>query len=105
MAPSGAPTSIPQDEYAHDGNWAVGSESSTAGSGASIELRHQAIEVYLVLGGTGTVSVSVNGTITKSVVVSGEPKLYQLIGASSSQGALLLLSVTPGVAAYDFTFG
>jgi cytochrome c biogenesis protein CcdA/thiol-disulfide isomerase/thioredoxin len=105
MAPYGAPTSIPQDEYAYDGNWAIGSESSTAGSGASIELRYQAKDVYLVLGGTGTVSVSVNGTITKSVVISGEPKLYQLIGASSSQGALLLLSVTPGVAAYDFTFG
>jgi Thioredoxin like C-terminal domain len=105
MAPSGAPTSIPQDEYAHDGNWAIGSESSNFGSGASIELRYQAKEVYLVLGGTGTVSVSVNGTITKSVVISGEPKLYQLTRASSSQGALLLLSVTPGVAAYDFTFG
>ena len=68
-------------------------------------MRYQAKDVYLLFGGTGTVSVSVNWTVTKSVVISGEPKLYQLIGASSSQGALLLLSVTPGVTAYAFTFG
>ena len=58
-----------------------------------------------MLGGTGTVSVSVDGTVTKSVAVPGEPKLYHLTGASSSQLALLLLSVTPDVTASDFRFG
>jgi hypothetical protein len=45
------------------------------------------------------------GTIATTLAVPGEPKLYQLTGASSPQLALLLLSVTPAVTASDFTFG
>ena len=66
-------------------------------------------DVYLVLGGTGTINVSVNGKPTKTVTVSGVPRLYQLVGsptgtAGTEQG-LLSLAVSPGVQAYDFTFG
>ena len=71
---------IPQDEYAYNGHWSIGSESSTAGPGAAIRLNFEAQDVYLVLGGTGTVTVSVNGSPTRTVAVSGEPKLYQLVG-------------------------
>ncbi len=39
------------------------------------------------------------------MTVSGEPKLYQLVGSSSSEQALLSLALSPGVQAYDFTFG
>ena len=49
MAPYSAPTSIPQDEHAYDGNWAIRSESSTAGSGASIELGDIRPVAHLVL--------------------------------------------------------
>ena len=99
------PSSIPQDEYAYGGQWTIGSESSTAGAGASLLLRYQARNVYLVLGGTGTVSVAVDGVPTTVVAVSGNPKLYQLVGTARSRAALLSLSFSPGVAAYDFTFG
>jgi cytochrome c biogenesis protein CcdA/thiol-disulfide isomerase/thioredoxin len=75
LAPYAAPATIPQDEYAYNGDWTIGGESSVAGAGASIQLRYQAQDVYLVLGGTGMVTVSVNGAATNSVVVSGEPKL------------------------------
>jgi cytochrome c biogenesis protein CcdA/thiol-disulfide isomerase/thioredoxin len=100
-----ASPSIPQDEYAYSGQWSVGAESSTAGPGATLDLAFQAKDVYLVLGGAGTIRVSVNGKPTRTVAVSGEPKLYQLVGSSSSQQALLSLAVSPGVQAYDFTFG
>ncbi len=100
-----APPTVPADEYAYGGNWSIGSEASTAGSGATLSLQYQASHVYLVLGGAGTVGVSVDGRPTQTVTVIGEPKLYQLVGSSRSQQALLLLSVSPGVQAYDFTFG
>ena len=99
------PATIPQDEYAYGGQWTVGTQSSVAGAGAAIDLRFLALDVYLVLGGTGTVTVSVNGGVTKSVAVSGEPKLYQLVGTSSPLAGLLSVALTPGLAAYDFTFG
>ncbi len=105
MATYQASPSIPQDEYAYNGDWSIGAESSTAGPGATLALAFQAKDVYLVLGGAGTIRVSVDGKQTRTVVVSGEPKLYQLVGSSSSQQAVLSLAVAPGVQAYDFTFG
>ncbi len=98
-------TSIPQDEYAYGGQWDIGSEQSTAGASATLGLHFQADEVYLVLGGSGTIQVSVNGRPTRTVAVSGEPKLYQLVGPGSYQDATLTLVVSPGIQAYDFTFG
>ena len=105
MATYHAPTSIPEDEYAYDGAWSIGDEASTAGQGASLTLDFEAKDVYLVLGGSGTVRVSVDGRTNQTVVVGGVPRLYQLVGRSSYQQGLLDLAVSPGVQAYDFTFG
>jgi cytochrome c biogenesis protein CcdA/thiol-disulfide isomerase/thioredoxin len=99
------PSTVPADEYGYGGNWLIGTEASTAGTGATLSLEYQASDVYLVLGGKGTVRVSVNGQASRTVTVSGEPKLYQLVGTSRSQQALLALSISAGVEAYDFTFG
>jgi cytochrome c biogenesis protein CcdA/thiol-disulfide isomerase/thioredoxin len=100
-----APPTIPPDEYAYDGSWSIGNESATAGPGARIQLNFEAKNVYLVLGGTGSVAVSVDGRPSRTVVVSGEPKLYQLVSSATPERALLSVAASPGVAAYDFTFG
>ena len=76
-----------------------------AGSAATLSLHYQAQDVYLVLGGTGTVAVSVDGTPTRTVAVAGEPRLYQLVGPGTYGRGTLTLAVSPGVDAYDFTFG
>jgi hypothetical protein len=99
------PSSIPQDGYAYGGGWSIGAEASTAGQDATLQLNFEAQDVYLVLGGSGTVQVSVNGVVTHTVTVGGEPRLYQLVGSASTQAGLLSLRVSPGVQAYDFTFG
>jgi hypothetical protein len=100
-----APSSLPEDGYAYGGNWSIGGESSTAGQGAKISLDFEGEDVYLVLGGSGTIDISVNGHHTRTITVGGIPRLYQLVGSSSPEQGLLTLSVSPGVAAYDFTFG
>ena len=105
MTPYQAPSTVPADEYAYGGDWSVGQEASTAGAGATLSLQFEASDVYLVLGGAGTVRVSLGGRPTQTVTVGGEPKLYQLVGSSRSLQALLTLAVSPGVQAYDFTFG
>jgi len=105
MTPYLAPGTLPQDTFAFGGNWDIGSEGAKAGSGATLALHFQAQNVYLVLGGTGAVRVSVDGVTTRTVEVSGEPRLYQLVGPGSYQVATLGLAVPPGVEAYDFTFG
>jgi thiol-disulfide isomerase/thioredoxin len=100
-----APASIPPDEYGYGGQWSIGSESATAGAGATLSLNFEARDVYLVLGGSGTLKVSVNGIASRTVTVSGVPRLYQLVGADSYEQGLLSLAASPGVQAYDFTFG
>jgi hypothetical protein len=62
-------------------------------------------DAYLVLGGTGTVQVSVNGRHIKTIDVSGVPDLYTLLSSTSYTSGLVTLQVSPGVQAYDFTFG
>ena len=100
-----APGSLPQDTFAFGGRWDIGSEGAVAGGAATLALHYQAQDVYLVLGGTGTVAVSVDGTPTRTVVVAGEPRLYQLVGPGPNSRGTLTLDVTPGIQAYDFTFG
>ena len=77
----------------------------SAGTDATIELSYQASEVYLVLGGSGRVAVSVNGSHARTIDVAGVPDLYTVIPGPQYGRGLLTLHVSPGVQAYDFTFG
>ena len=98
------PASLPLDDFALAGTWTSGQEALTAGPGAEIELAFMADDVYLVLGGSGTLQVSVNGHHTRTVTVSGTPRLYTLVHGSY-QSSTLTVTASPGVQAYDFTFG
>ena len=49
--------------------------------------------------------MAVNGHPRRTIQVSGIPRLYQLVGPTTFGQGLLTLSATPGVMAYDFTFG
>jgi len=99
------PTHLLFEELGFGGTWTIGQEEATAGRGAKLELGFEAADVYLVLGGSGTVEVSVDGHHTKTVDVGGTPGLYTLVGGARPQTGQLLLSFSSGVKAYDFTFG
>jgi cytochrome c biogenesis protein CcdA/thiol-disulfide isomerase/thioredoxin len=100
-----APSSIPLNDLAFSGTWTDRSQQATAGANAALSLHFTADDVYLVLGGSGTVDVSYNGRHLSTVKVSGIPTLYTLFSAQALQTGQLGLQVTPGVQAYDFTFG
>ncbi len=100
-----APSSVPLNEFAFNGTWDDESQQATAGANATLQLHFEADDVYLVLGGTGTVDVSYNGRHLKTVAVNGIPNLHTLFSSSALQTGLLTLTFTPGVQAYDFTFG
>jgi cytochrome c biogenesis protein CcdA/thiol-disulfide isomerase/thioredoxin len=95
------------DTFALDGPWTLGPESITAGrDGARLRLDYQADKVFLVLGGTGTVKVELDGKTVKTVDVKDAPTLYNLISRNAKDArGVLTLTFSSGVQAFAFTFG
>ncbi len=104
-APYHFPATLPLGGLGLSGTWTDHAEEATAGADAALELAFQANDVYLVLGGTGTVDVSIDGAHTQTVNVGGVPKLYTMYEAGSIKEAVMQLHPSPGVEVYDFTFG
>jgi cytochrome c biogenesis protein CcdA/thiol-disulfide isomerase/thioredoxin len=98
------PGSVPVNEFALTGVWNVGDEALTSGKSAGIRLHFQARDVYLDVGGSGTVTATVNGKTTK-YPVSGAPNIYPVVHSSDSLQTTLDLTLSPGLSAYSFTFG
>jgi cytochrome c biogenesis protein CcdA/thiol-disulfide isomerase/thioredoxin len=99
------PSSMNLGELAFAGTWTVHAQEATAGRAASIALAFAGKDVYLVMGGTGTVQVTNNGKLLRTIVVSGVPRLYTLFQSSIDSEGILSMSFSPGLQAYDFTFG
>lgn len=58
-----------------------------------------------VLGGSGTVRYSVNGTDQKTIHVTGNPRSYGLVKTAKNESGRLDVTLGHGVNAYSFTFG
>ena len=99
------PANVPNDSFAFNGTWTDHSQEATAGAKAEITLHFYANDVYLVMGGAGTVSVSLDGHHLSSLDVKGVPRLYTLFSGESIATGDLEVDFAPGVQAYDFTFG
>jgi cytochrome c biogenesis protein CcdA/thiol-disulfide isomerase/thioredoxin len=97
------PGSLPANTLAYDGTWRVGQEAITAGKAARLRLHFEAADVYIVMGGRGTVRALVNGTPAGTIRVDAE-RLYT-VRTGKPTDALLELRFSPGVQAYSFTFG
>jgi cytochrome c biogenesis protein CcdA/thiol-disulfide isomerase/thioredoxin len=99
------PASLPLGGLALSGTWTDHEQEATAGRGAGLELGFLAHDVYLVLGGTGTLNVFIDGHHTQTINVHGVPRLYTLFRSGASTTGRLRLQASPGIQAYDFTFG
>ena len=93
------------DQLALSGTWVVNDEEITAKNNAQLALRFQAKYVYLVIGGKGIVTVRFGNASPKTIAINGFARLYTLVSEPSSVSTILHLQATPGVQAYDFTFG
>jgi cytochrome c biogenesis protein CcdA/thiol-disulfide isomerase/thioredoxin len=98
------PASLPANSFTLSGAWTIGQESITAGHGAGITLSFHAADVYLDVGGTGTLTVSSGGT-SKVIRVSGAPDIYTVATEHPAQTGTVTIKLSPGLAAYSFTFG
>jgi hypothetical protein len=94
------PKRLPANELAYGGQWRVQGERIVAGKTARLQLHYGAKNVYLVLGGHGTVRVEGGRTVTVDAF-----RLYTLRSSPRFHNGVLDLRFTPGVQAYAFTFG
>ena len=100
------PNYLAPTTFALSGVWDLHAEEATALRASKLEINYVAQTVYLVMGGTGSVTVSAgDGTAPATIGVRAVPRLYTLFHAKSSTSARMTLTFTPGVQAFDFTFG
>jgi len=95
----------PQNTYGLDGQWSATNESITAGKGAQVRLHYKAKNVYHVLEGKGTVTISRNGRPDRTVKADGSPNLYPIVESDKVSDETITLTYSPGITAYTFTFG
>jgi cytochrome c biogenesis protein CcdA/thiol-disulfide isomerase/thioredoxin len=98
------PSSLAQNAFAYSGAWRIGAQQALAGAHARLRLRFHAEDVYVVLGGQGTVTSSIDGKPAGTIHVNAE-RLYTVRASKKVTDALLELRFSPGVQAYSFTFG
>ena len=77
------PASLPLGGFALSGTWTDHAQEATAGANARLKLAFLAHEVYLVLGGRGTLDVSLDGLHLQTIHVAGVPRLYTLYDAGA----------------------
>jgi cytochrome c biogenesis protein CcdA/thiol-disulfide isomerase/thioredoxin len=100
------PKSLSLGYFAFSGLWTDHEQEATAGKESQLEISYEARDVYLVMGGSGTVTISDgNGMAPQTIDVGGIPRLYTLFHSKSTSVGTLVMKVSPGVQAYDFTFG
>jgi cytochrome c biogenesis protein CcdA/thiol-disulfide isomerase/thioredoxin len=99
------PDQLPDDSFALRGQWLIDGQAITAqGNGAAIELNYRGRNAYLVVGGTGTLTITHNGKTT-TVPVAGPPNMRQVITDDDATSGHVDIALSPGLQAYSFTFG
>jgi cytochrome c biogenesis protein CcdA/thiol-disulfide isomerase/thioredoxin len=105
IVPYKFPRTVPPNTVAYDGLWKVERQRIVAADRARLRLGFLAQNVYLVLGGKGSLQVLVDGKPVRTIQVGGLSRLYTLLQYPKLREGELELRFAPGVTAYAFTFG
>jgi cytochrome c biogenesis protein CcdA/thiol-disulfide isomerase/thioredoxin len=99
------PATLREDSFALAGPWRLDYQGATAASDSSrIKLNYHAKDVYLVVGGTGTLTATPDGTTT-TLPISGPPTLHQIVAGTDARRGELEVRLSPGLQAFSFTYG
>ena len=97
-------STVPVNAISYGGEWTLAGQTATAGLGAVLDLHFVASKVYIVLGGKGRATVSLDGKPLAPIDVNAD-RLYTVLAGPSTREGVLHFAFTPGVRAYSFTFG
>jgi thiol-disulfide isomerase/thioredoxin len=99
------PTELADDSFALRGTWAVDYQGVTAQSDDNaIALNYHARNVYMVVGGTGTVTVE-RDSKTTTIPVSGPPHMRQVVTDDQDGSGSLEVLLSKGLQAFSFSYG
>jgi hypothetical protein len=102
------PARLTDDKFALRGGWTLDDQGATSDSDDSaIRLNYTAKDVYVVVAGTGTITVTSGGKTT-TTSISGAPTLHQVVGsniAATGHRDQLEMQVSKGLQVFSFTFG
>jgi cytochrome c biogenesis protein CcdA/thiol-disulfide isomerase/thioredoxin len=99
------PAALPNDTFALQGPWTLDYQGATADTdSSSIKLNYHAKNVYLVVGGTGNLTVTRDAKTT-TVPVSGPPTSRQIVGGKDVARGLLDVRLDKGLQVFSFTYG
>ncbi|WP_285105656.1 cytochrome c biogenesis protein CcdA [Promicromonospora sp. MEB111] len=98
-----------QDTFSLGGTWDVDFEGAEAVSDdARVRLAYRSADVFVVLGGEGTVRATVTADgeeRTRDIDVSGNPRLHPILEGDEPTEGLVDLRVPDGVQVFTMTFG
>jgi cytochrome c biogenesis protein CcdA/thiol-disulfide isomerase/thioredoxin len=101
----GYPAQLADDRFALRGRWRVDDQGATADSDdAAIRLNYTGKNVYAVVGGTGTITVTRGGKTT-ATAIGGAPTLHQIVSDDTAHRDQLDMQVSNGLQVFSFTFG
>ena len=99
------PPALPADEFALSGPWSLDYQGATAdGDNSAIRLNYRAKNVYLVVGGTGTVAVTGDGKST-TLPVGGPPTSHQIVAGDQVTSGTVEVRPSKGLQVFSFTYG
>jgi len=99
------PPMLADDSFAYRGRWTLDYQGATAASDdADIALNYTAKNVYLVVGGEGTVTVTRNGRAS-TVPITGAPTSHQIVAGDRVAPGQLEVRLSKGLQAFSFTYG
>ncbi|MGZ4386449.1 MAG: cytochrome c biogenesis protein DipZ [Gaiellaceae bacterium] len=95
---------LPPDALSYAGIWKLEQQAALPIRQARLRLNVRARDIYIVLGGHGSVAASLAGHALGSLRVRGD-RLYTVLQGKSLRTGVLELRFSGPVSAYSFTFG
>jgi cytochrome c biogenesis protein CcdA/thiol-disulfide isomerase/thioredoxin len=99
------PPALAADKFALSGPWSLDYQGATAdGDKSAIKLNYHAKNVYIVVGGTGTVTVMRDGK-PATLPISGPPTAHQIVAGDHVAPGMLEVRPSKGLQVFSFTYG
>lgn len=94
-----------RNTFSLGGSWHPGQQFLEAGHAATLRLHYRARDVFHVIAGSGTVTVSEAGRRDRLVEVHGSPNAYPIVADDPDGDGTVTLRYSEGLRIYTFAFG